>query len=190
MSDFPGHIKRIANIKFEDINQLLDELSKNDRLWDYWNALKPNKFSVFSDSTQHIVLKYPVDLRYPSPTVTFPLWKQWGSLIRPIIKQATCEYNYPSAGIARIMLAKLLPHSNIPLHIDGAPSAKLPHKIHVPLQTTPDVTMNFEEASYHLDVSSAYEVNNAVKHGVTNPSNQPRIHLIFDYYNKAGTAWK
>jgi len=184
MSDFQGQVNPLTTIKNNDIDALLTALHKQRHLWAHWNALKPNKFNVFENCAQHIVFKYPVDLRHHDLSVTFPLWQEWQHLIQPLMDQAIVCYGYENAGIARIMLAKLLPNSSIPLHVDASPSAATPHKIHIPLQTSEQVVMNFADTSCHLAVGYAYEVNNRIQHGVSNPTNRDRIHLIFDYFEK------
>lgn len=185
MSHFSGHVNTLTAINPEDIDALLTALHQQSHLWAHWNARKPNKFNVFENSTQHIVFKYPVDLNHHQLSMTFPLWHEWQALIQPLINQAITGYGYDNGGIARIMLAKLLPKSTIALHIDASPSAVIPHKIHIPLQTTPDVVMNFADKNCHLAVGFAYEVNNRIQHGVSNPSDHERIHLIFDYFDKS-----
>lgn len=185
MSNFSGHVNQLATINTDDIDALLNALHHQSHLWEHWNALKPNKFNVFENSAQHIVFKYPVDLRHHDLSVTFPLWQEWQHLIQPLMDQAIPCYGYENAGIARIMLAKLLPQNSIPLHIDASPSAAMPHKIHIPLQTSEGVVMNFADKSCHLPVGFAYEVNNRIQHGVSNPTNNDRIHLIFDYFDKS-----
>lgn len=185
MSAFPGQVNQLTTINNNDIDALLTALHHQSHLWEYWNALKPNKFNVFENCTQHIVFKYPVDLRHHDLSVTFPLWQEWQHLIQPLINQAVVNYEYKNAGIARIMLAKLLPQSKVPLHIDASPSATIPHKIHIPLQTSEGVVMNFADKDCHLPVGFAYELNNRIQHGVSNSSNSERIHLIFDYFDKS-----
>lgn len=185
MSDFSGQVNQLTTINNNGIDALLTALHNQTHLWEHWNALKPNKFNVFENCAQHIVFKYPVDLRHHDLSVIFPLWQEWQYLIQPLIDQAVACYGYENAGISRIMLAKLLPQSSIPLHIDASPSAAIPHKIHIPLQTMESVAMNFADKSCHLAVGFAYEVNNRIEHGVSNPTNSDRIHLIFDCFDKS-----
>jgi hypothetical protein len=182
MSYFSGQVKTIAVIEPSAIDLLMSVLLNETDIWQYWNAVKPNKFDVFESSVEHIVFKYPVNLQSHQVSAVFPLWDDWQHLIQPLIEQATAQYSYKNCGVARIMLAKLLPFSEIPLHVDASSSAELPHKIHIPLQTQNDVVMTFSEGDYHLSVGHAYEVNNRIQHGVSNPTDSERIHLIFDFF--------
>lgn len=52
------------------------------------------------------------------------------------------------------------------------------------LITHPKVQFVLEDRSYFLERGKAYEVNNRIRHGVTNHSDIDRVHLIFDYYQR------
>jgi hypothetical protein len=80
------------------------------------------------------------------------------------------------------MFAKLYAGCGIALHVDQNPSADIPHKIHIPLVTSPDIEFYEAKSTYHLGEGFAYEVNNKIPHGGMNKSSVDRIHLVFDYY--------
>lgn len=186
MTYFPGQTRELAKIDHDAIGLLVNELSKQAGLWEKWDALKPNRFGVFNGCVQHVVFKYPVDLSDHRLSMTFPIWHDWQPLIQPLIDQAVCPYGYEQGSVARIMLAKLRSYGSIPLHIDSSQSAEIPHKVHIPLQTARGVVMNFAgKDSSHLAVGRAYEVNNRIEHGATNPTGHDRVHLIFDYFSQA-----
>jgi Aspartyl/Asparaginyl beta-hydroxylase len=183
MSYFPGQVKTLARIDLNAIEAVLKKLDKESHLWGKWDALKPNRFNVFDNSVQHIVFRYPVNLNNHQTSMTFPVWHDWQPLLQPIVDQAAAKYNYKQGSTARIMLARLLPDSTIPMHIDASPSAKIPHKVHIPLQTSQNIVMKFsDDLHHHLAVGNAYEVNNRIEHGVINPTSHDRVHLIFDYF--------
>jgi aspartyl/asparaginyl beta-hydroxylase (cupin superfamily) len=81
------------------------------------------------------------------------------------------------------MLARMAAGGVIHPHRDANPSAKWPHKIHVPLQTNDKVTFFVDGVGYRLPEGEAVEVNNMGVHAVTNESETDRIHLIFEYYD-------
>jgi hypothetical protein len=70
-------------------------------------------------------------------------------------------------------------------HIDKSPSAEVPHKIHIPVVTNPDVRFLIDQGEYVLERGRAYEVNNRRPHEVRNNSGEDRLHLIFDYFDAA-----
>ena len=81
-------------------------------------------------------------------------------------------------------MARLIGGTQIKTHVDAAPGAKIPHKIHVPILTNPEACFIAQRKHYHLEKGYAWEVNNRVPHGGINQSKEDRIHLIFDYFNK------
>lgn len=149
--------------------------------WIYENDQKPNKFGVF-ESTQHIVFRFIDNFNSHLNYHDLPLWKDWKSIIEPVMKEAVEVYGYKKGKHPRIMLAKLLPTGKIGRHVDGAPAAQFPHKIHVPLITNAKATFEVNGKSYHLAEGKAYEVNNNAKHSAINNGDSARIHLIFEYF--------
>ncbi len=83
---------------------------------------------------------------------------------------------------SKIMFTRLNPGREIPTHVDENASSLVPHKIHVPLITNPDVIFHIDGKPYHLPAGRAYELNNHLPHSVHNPSDRVRIHFIFDCY--------
>jgi len=182
MSFFEGHVRDLGPVPAE-LLQPLDRLLEHSRdTFLVENAHKPNKFGDFEKSTQHIIFKFPVSLADHTRSEYKPIWDKYRGAIEPIIEAVTGAYAYARGETCRIMLAKLKAGKQIALHVDGMPSADIPHKIHVPLVTDPDVHFLAEDNAIHLPRGSAFEVNNKVKHGGRNNSSSDRIHLIFDYY--------
>jgi hypothetical protein len=104
-------------------------------------------------------------------------------VLEPWIVHATAGYGYSAGRTARIMLAKLAAGKTVGRHIDKSPSAEVPHKIHIPLITNPDVRFLIDTGEYALERGRAYEVNNRRPHEVHNRSSQDRVPLIFDYFD-------
>lgn len=161
-------------------------LAADPGLWARADATKPNRFGVFEGGTEHIVFQFPLDLRSHLESEYSPLWEPWSSLVSPVIDQVGKSYDYPRGRTGRVMLAKLRAGREIRKHVDRSPSAAVPHKIHVPILTSPDVEFWEENEVYHLERGWAYEVNNRVLHGGRNPTGHDRVHLIFDYYDPGG----
>lgn len=53
-------------------------------------------------------------------------------------------------------------------------------RLHIPIQTTPDVLFQLEGEPVHFTAGDAWYLNASCLHGVTNGSSQPRIHLMMD----------
>lgn len=153
-----------------------------EAVWQQENSTKPNRFDAL-DKTVHIPFRFVREFDDWRVSDDMPLWPQWRGLLEPVLAEATAPYGYRRGGYPRIMLARMAPGGVIHPHRDGNPSAKWPHKIHVPLQTNPGVTFEIEGVGYHLLEGEACEVNNMGVHAVTNRGATDRIHLIFEYYD-------
>lgn len=173
-------IRRLAAI---DIGKLRDTvLAIPEAVWDAENNIKPNRYEAL-DRTRHIVFRFVSETDDWRKSDDFPLWSEWRSLLEPVLKEAVAPYNYERGAFPRIMLARMAPGGVIHPHRDGNPSAKWPHKIHVPLLTNERVTFFVEGVGYHLPEGHAVEVNNMGVHAVSNQGHTDRIHLIFEYFD-------
>ena len=185
MSYFDGHVRELGPVP-EALLEPLDRLLVNARdTFLIENAHKPNKFGDFEKGTQHIIFKFPVSLQDHTRSAFKPIWDKYRDAVQPIIDAITPQYGYANGTTCRIMLARLKAGAEIKMHIDGLPAADVPHKIHVPLITHPDICFKAEDEAIHLARGYAFEVNNKVLHGGINPTTIDRTHLIFDYYDAA-----
>ena len=153
-----------------------------EEVWDAENAAKPNRFEAL-DRTRHIVLRFVDHVDDWRASHDRPSWAAWSALLLPVMQQATASYGYARAEYPRVMLARMAPGGVIKPHVDANPSAKWPHKIHVPLLTNPGVRFLVGEQVYHFPEGEAVEVNNLGIHAVRNDGTSDRIHLIFEYYD-------
>lgn len=150
--------------------------------WDAENAGKPNRFSAL-DATRHMVFRFVSDPRDWRRSYDRPLWAAWRPLVEPVIAAAVAPYGYAKVAVPRIMLARMAPGGRILPHRDQNPSAKWPHKVHVPLLTNPRVTFYIDRVGYQLPEGEAAEVNNMAEHAVENAGTTDRVHLIFECYD-------
>ena len=173
-------IRRLGRI---DITRLRDAvLAIPETIWEQENSTKPNRFDAL-DKTVHIPFRFVREFDDWRVSDDMPLWAAWRDLLEPVLAAATAPYGYRRGGYPRIMLARMAPGGVIHPHRDGNPSAKWPHKIHIPLQTNPQVTFEIDEVGYHFEEGEAVEVSNMAVHAVTNAGDTDRIHLIFEYYD-------
>lgn len=185
MAMFDGHTRRLCDVPLELIDALNLRLAERiAAVPDYWalhDGMKPNKDAAFAQTTQHIVLGFPETTSSARAAFRTPAWSDWEDVVQPLVERIVRVYDYPEGQVNRIMLAKLLAGREIKMHIDADRSARLPHKIHVPLITNPQVEMWEGDARYHLALGGAYEVNNLIPHGGANHGREDRVHLVFDY---------
>lgn len=156
----------------------------SEETWQTEDGFKENKFNVFHH-TRHIVFRFIPRNQDPLEFYAEPAWHAWKSLLLPIMEQAIAPYGFEQPEFPKAMLARLAAGAVIDLHKDGAGSNLVTHKIHVPLQTNPDALFNIGEQARHLELGQAYEVNNVVKHGVTNGGDEDRVHFIFEVFDRA-----
>jgi hypothetical protein len=173
-------VRRLGQI---DISALRDAVARlPEEMWEQENASKPNRFAAL-DATRHIVFRFVSNLYDWRSSYERPLWNEWSDILLPVLTQATKAYGYARGTFPRVMLARMAPGGIIHPHKDASPSAKWPHKIHVPLQTNDGVTFFVDDQPFHLAEGEAVEVNNMGKHAVENRGSTDRIHLIFEYYD-------
>jgi hypothetical protein len=118
------------------------------------------------------------------PTVKVREGKGWallGAEAVPVM-QTLIARGYPPGGVVlRAMMARLTPGRRIKRHLDTHPSFTCAHRIHVPLQTNPDVEFVIGETGVPPVAGEAFEINNRLGHHVINNGVCDRIHFIFDY---------
>lgn len=183
-----GTIRRLGTV---DIAPLRDAvLALPESVWDAENEGKPNKFGALG-ATRHIIFRFVSNFVDWRDSYDRPLWPSFKPLVEPVLAAATADYGYARGDFPRVMLARMAPGGIIHPHRDLNPAAKWPHKIHVPLQTNPDVTFSVDGVGYHFAEGEAVEVNNMGLHAVANRGDTDRIHLIFEYYDvdQPGPDW-
>jgi hypothetical protein len=173
-------VRRLGKVDISALQAAVARLP--EEMWDQENASKPNRFAAL-DATRHIVFRFVSSLYDWRTFYERPLWSEWRDLLLPVLTDATKDYGYARGEFPRVMLARMAPGGIIHPHKDASPSAKWPHKIHVPLQTNEGVTFFVDDKPFHLAEGEAVEVNNMGKHAVENRGSTDRIHLIFEYYD-------
>jgi hypothetical protein len=173
-------VRRLGSVDISKLREAV--LAIPEDVWERENSTKPNRFDAL-DRTYHIPFRFVREFDDWRVSEDMRLWSEWRALLEPVLQQATAAYGYKRGGYPRIMLARMAPGGVIHPHRDGNPSAKWPHKIHIPLQTNPRVTFEVEGVGYHMEEGEAVEVNNMGVHAVTNGGDTDRIHLIFEYYD-------
>lgn len=179
----PRKTSSVRHLGAVDIVRLREAvLAIPESVWEQENAAKPNRFDAL-DRTCHIPFRFVRNFDDWRVSDDMRLWSDWRALLEPALQRATAAYGYKRGAFPRIMLARMAPGGVIHPHRDGNPSAKWPHKIHLPLLTNPQVTFEVDGVGYHLPEGEAVEVNNMAVHAVANRGETDRIHLIFEYYD-------
>ncbi|CAA0123018.1 Uncharacterised protein [BD1-7 clade bacterium] len=176
----PKYIKELGDFDSRDMQRVYQHCSEN--VWKKENAVKENSFECFHH-TQHIIFRFIKEMRDPRVFYSNPIWEIFKSELLPAFDSITKNYCFKNPIYPKVMLARLDAHQSIDAHTDGAGANLYTHKIHVPLKTHNDVSMQIGSKSFHLETGKAYEVNNLARHSVTNNSDEDRVHLIFEVFD-------
>jgi hypothetical protein len=144
----------------------------------WWNAEKERgeQFPVHMN-TRTIKVKW-VPWDECKEEIYEPLYTDISNIASNLLSELTKFYNYGS--IFKIILTKLLPASNIPLHVDEGNYLEKTHRIHVPIITNPFVYFKCGEKTINMAEGQVIEINNQQLHHVINLSLQERIHMVVD----------
>ena len=95
--------------------------------------------------------------------------------------RALIERSIPAPPM-RCLLARLAAGATVPIHVDRAPYFSKTLRIHVPVETNPQVWMLADGRAYTMREGEVWVLNNSSLHGVVNgdPS-RTRTHLICDF---------
>jgi hypothetical protein len=183
MESNPRKTQTVRRLGPVDVTALREAVAAiPDDVWNAENRSKPNRYEALGH-TRHIVFRFVSDPDDWRRSYDRELWAEWRGLLEPVMEAATKPYGYARGAFPRIMLARMAAGGVIHPHRDANPSAKWPHKIHVPLKTSDKVTFFVDGVGYYLPEGEAAEVNNMGVHAVANESDSDRVHLIFEYYD-------
>ncbi len=180
----PKKTKTMRELGAVDISGIQqDIIDIPEELWKSQDYGKPNKFESLG-VTEHIVFKFIHNYDDHLSGYDLPIWEEWKDRLQPVLDATVKPYGYADGDFSRVMLAKLPVGGKISLHIDQYDSSINTHKIHIPIQTNPDVEFWINRKRYNFKTGYAYEVNNKALHGGINQGNCDRINLIIEYYQK------
>lgn len=98
------------------------------------------------------------------------------------------EKEFGKGDFHRVLITRLKPKSEISVHSDQGVALMQGRRTHIPLVTDKEIIFKSGKdlESFHLEVGKVYELNNAKKHAVNNPTDKYRIHLIVDWLQDKG----
>lgn len=179
MTKFDGQVRDLGEIPAELLVGVTRKLSDSAELW----LRNDPRFTTAHPGSRHIVFKFPDSYPQSHLSASYTsLWEDWADWLVPIIELIKNRYGFEEYDTSKIMLSSLQAHAEIPAHVDSNPSSFLPHKVHVPLITSPAVTFIVDGERHHLEVGRAYELNNLLVHSIENAGDVDRVHLIFEIY--------
>lgn len=93
------------------------------------------------------------------------------------------------ADLGRATLVALLPRSRVFPHVDMGDYYRIRDRLHLVLRSPEGSPLSAEEETVTMREGELWVFNNKVKHWADNPSEQPRVHLIFDLLPAAGRGF-
>lgn len=104
---------------------------------------------------------------------------------------ACCERmaNGLGAELGRATLVALLPRSEVYPHVDTGAYYRVRDRYHLVLRSRAGSPLSAGEETVVMREGELWVFNNKVRHWASNPSDEPRIHLIFDVLPAAGRGY-
>lgn len=154
-------------------------LSLGEDIW-FEDQLRQIEFDNVHSQTQSVLLIFCEG--WPNPTIAFHKgWTYLGEAAAAVMRAIVAEHYPPGGKVLRAMMARLPPGARIDRHRDLHPSFAVSHRIHLPLQTSSEVSFTVGDERVATEEGVAFELNNLLPHEVINRGATHRIHFIFDY---------
>ena len=93
------------------------------------------------------------------------------------------------AALGRAALVDLLPKSRVYPHIDTGAYYRIRDRLHLVLRSPEGSPLAAGEETVVMREGELWVFNNKVKHSAENPSQEPRVHLIFDLLPAPGRGY-
>lgn len=88
---------------------------------------------------------------------------------------------YGKGEIIRAEIPLLPSGTKVNPHYDDTESFAVHHRVHIPIVTTNNIIFTIDGVDKHLKIGEMWEIDNTKMHGVNNPSDIDRVHLIIDF---------
>jgi hypothetical protein len=100
------------------------------------------------------------------------------SLTKKLVEDLCVEYGWSELGL--VTFSRTLPGAEIRSHIDGGPYFNAFHRVHVSLQTDPNIWFICEDEKISMKKGEVWILDNKRLHSVVNDGSVERINLFFD----------
>lgn len=181
MVDIGVPVRKLGAVDITALKKLI--LEQEEEAW-FEQKHRQQEYDVHKE-TSSIVLLFCTDDWPNISTFREPGWDRLAHVMMPIIEDILAKHYPPGGTILRAMAARLHIGGVIRPHIDKKQSFHAGHRIHIPIQTNPNVRFMIAGRPYKFEVGEAYELNNQLTHSVMNKGKEHRIHVIFDYMPKS-----
>ena len=155
----------------------------NELDWDNHYTKLRNESAPVHQHTSVIPLKWDMEglwneKSYQSPPTEFYERYYDEDFFEELLEKVNGSY------FVRILFTKLNRGGSIYPHEDFGDSLRQNRRIHIPLKTNEQILFSVGGEVRNLKVGQITEIDNTQEHWVENKSNEDRIHLIVDIYDK------
>jgi len=165
----PNLLYKIGEVDVSTIEEHVNQLTQEQ--WIEWD-LRQNRYKVHSATESYPFLFSEYGEEPKEYNHDTNLW----NVVKPLIGKLEKFYNRKAGAV---VLVKLKPNTNIIPHTDGGWFVDT-HRLHIPIITNPGIIFTLTNKRVHLKKGWIYELNNLVQHGVINPTDVGRVHLMVD----------
>jgi len=185
MKDLNFIYKFIDELDKTIIKQIRDKLSQESEFtWEKYNFRKGRSIGHAHENTKCIPLYWicndwlTLTKNKPVYIYRFIEFESYFPFLEKI--HELLKIKYPNTILYQVAFTKLSKNKDIYPHSDCTERCAYPHRIHVSIQTDPNVKFYINDISHHFAEGEIVEINNMLKHSVENKSSLDRIHLIID----------
>lgn len=183
------HFTRIA--EGVEIKSLLAELDAEPEMW-FADTSRQQKVRC-QRNTVNIFLRAPKKPLPPGAKNANDVHESRRTRMAPCFPRtlAFCESIADDWGaiLGRATLVGLLPKSRVYPHIDAGAYYRSRDRLHLVLRSPEGSPLAAEEETVVMREGELWVFNNKVRHWAHNPSNEARVHLIFDLLPAPGRGY-
>jgi quercetin dioxygenase-like cupin family protein len=151
-----------------------------EKNWLEWTK-RQDAYSTHS-RTQSIPLIWPIDNEKLETIVNTKWYPQYIEYFEPTINYLRDEILINSSSkIVRLVLTRLDPFSEIPIHTDLGHALQSVHRCHIAIVTNADSIFTIGGEEKQMTVGEVWEINNTIPHQFENKGTTSRIHLMIDW---------
>lgn len=174
------HFKKIC--EHIDVLPILNILADNPNLWKEITIRQQYPTSCHK-STESIFLRGPKTLTHQDyffdcGAYDYPAMPLFFNAISEILGEIMEHLTIKELG--RMMLVKLASNSEVDPHIDEGTYADYFDRFHLAIKGNESNYLKVEDEKQHFKIGEVWQIDHKTEHSAHNPSNEPRIHLIFD----------
>jgi hypothetical protein len=189
-----NNFRRIGSVNTDAVATVLAKLSG-----DSWErpAVDLQQPELYRD-TSMVSLAYDFDFRHRNATQHAAM-QVFGQVTRPILGVVADFFDQSRRGrelsesfgpgyFVRACFLALGPGGAIDLHSDQRFSELHSHRVHVPIVTNPQASVEVDAETLHIPAGEVYEISNTRPYAIRNAGDTSMIHLVLDYVRKGETC--